>query len=61
MYVVIGTSPAHDNSIAVGPFRSLDRAHDAADALTAKGYVSEMVPLTPLADVDDSPGWDETP
>lgn len=59
--VVIGTSPAHDVSVVVGPFRSPDRAEQASQDLTAKGYNTETCPLVGGADIDAvelSAAWD---
>lgn len=46
-YVVIGTSPFVDISVTSGPFRSLDRAQQAAEELDSRGYVTETCELIP--------------
>lgn len=51
-YVVIGTSPFHDVSVAVGPFRSAERAAGADRELTARGYNAETCELVAVSDVD---------
>jgi len=55
--IVIGTSPASDVSVAVGPFRSERTAAAAADELTAKGYNAEVCPLVTVGAVDLSEAW----
>lgn len=49
--VVIGTSPFHDTSVAVGPFRSTAHARDAVLELECRGYSAETVPLQPVDEV----------
>lgn len=50
--VVLGTSPFIDTSVAVGPFRSQERAQDAVLELEYKGYVTETVELVPASEID---------
>ena len=52
MYVAIGTSPFTDTSVAVGPFRSRDKADEAYGALTERGYVVEVCELLSIADIE---------
>jgi hypothetical protein len=58
MLVVLGTSPAVDVTVAVGPFRNERTARMAADELIAKGYTTEVCSLWTAADVDASPAWE---
>lgn len=44
-YVVIGTSPMHDTSVACGPYRTIDRALQADGEMIQRGWNAEMVPL----------------
>jgi hypothetical protein len=52
MLVVVGTSPFHDTSVAVGPFRSEDIAANAAEVMTERGWNVEVCELVSLMDVD---------
>lgn len=56
-YVVIGTSPTHDTSVVAGPYRSYDKAREAASEVDAKGYVSEICELLRVEDIELSPAW----
>lgn len=51
-FVVIGTSPFADTSIAVGPFRSRENAQEASSEMEYKGWVTEICPLSKAADVE---------
>lgn len=51
-FVVIGTSPFHDVSVAVGPFRSADRAAAADGELASRGWNTEVCELMAVSDVD---------
>lgn len=51
-YVVIGTAPTMDVTVAVGPFRSEKAASEAWNELTAKGYNAETCPLLKVDDLD---------
>jgi hypothetical protein len=51
-FVVIGTSPFFDLSVAVGPFRSAHRASAADDELASRGWNTEVCELMAAADVD---------
>ncbi len=51
MLIVIGTSPFHDTSVAVGPLKTSAAAHTAADDLTYRGWNTEIVELVKAADV----------
>lgn len=57
-YVVIGTHPDVDTSVAVGPFRSLEKAAAADAKLTAKGYVSETCTLYDVDELEPLHGED---
>jgi hypothetical protein len=50
-YVVIGTSPFNDVSVAVGPLRSQNRATDVDAELTRRGWNTEVCPLMSIEDV----------
>jgi hypothetical protein len=58
-YVVIGTAPVVDTSVVVGPFRSIERASAAWDALTAKGWNAELCTLATVAEVESVDDWSE--
>lgn len=58
-YVVIGTAPTVDVTVAVGPFRSLARVREADEELTAKGYNTETCQLFDVDEVELLSGWDE--
>jgi len=51
-YVVVGTSPFVDTSVATGPYTSPERALQAATELDHLGYNTEVVPLHRVADLD---------
>ena len=51
-YAVIGTSPFHDVTVAIGPFRSVESASRADDELAAKGWNTELVTLENVNDID---------
>lgn len=51
-YVIVGTSPFSDTSIAVGPFRSSLRAAEADQELVHGGWNTEVCPLLAVTDVD---------
>jgi hypothetical protein len=53
MLIVIGTSPFHDTSVAVGPFRSEKKAGDAADELTSRGWNAETIPLSRITEIPE--------
>ncbi len=57
MYAVIGTAPTVDTTVAVGPFRSLDRVRDAENDLIAKGYNVETVSLFAVDEVESVSSW----
>lgn len=57
-YVVLGTSPALDVTVAVGPFRTEAKAREASDDLILKGYNVEVCQLWYVTDIDESPAWD---
>jgi hypothetical protein len=50
-YVVVGTSPFADTSVAVGPFGSLGKALAASREVEHLGYVTEICPLHSVADL----------
>jgi hypothetical protein len=51
-YVIIGTSPFSDTSIAVGPYRSPQRVTDADAKLTHCGWNTEVCELLAVEDVE---------
>lgn len=51
-YVVIGTSPFNDVSVAVGPFRSLDRVAEADAEMSHRGWNTESCELMSLDDAE---------
>ncbi len=50
-YVVVGTSPYYDTSVAVGTYKLAERAAAAAKNLERKGWNAEIVPLSTLGEV----------
>ncbi len=60
LVVVIGTSPAMDVSVAVGPFRSQVKAREAFVELEHKGYVAEICPLRKIDEIEVSEAWEAT-
>ncbi len=56
-YGVIGTSPAIDTSVLVGPFRSENKAREAAEDLTVKGYNTEVCQMLSTGEVETSLDW----
>lgn len=51
-YVVIGTSPFVDCSVAVGPFRLRTSVEGAENELTQRGYNVETCELLDISDVE---------
>lgn len=50
-YVVIGTSPFNDTSVAVGPFRNPDIANTANEDLESLGWNAEVCQLMSVGEV----------
>lgn len=50
-YIVIGTSPFIDISVAIGPFHTVDAALAASSGLTYRGYGTEICHLQKLSDI----------
>jgi hypothetical protein len=50
--VIIGTSPFNDVSIAVGPFRSTEKATEADNELTFRGWNTEICELMSVSEVN---------
>lgn len=50
-YIVIGTSPFNDTSVAIGPFRTVDKALYNTVELEYKGWNTEIVTLLPIVEV----------
>lgn len=48
-YVVVGTNPDYETTVAVGPFRSGKKIDEAWTAMAALGFVAETVEVEPLA------------
>lgn len=57
-FIVIGTSPASDTSVVVGPFRSYANAQAADLDVVALGYVTEICECLTVAQLDVSAPWD---
>jgi len=57
-YVVIGTAPCNDTSVAIGPFRTEAKASQAWDQLTHLGYNAETCLLMSLNDVGPAHDYD---
>lgn len=51
-FVTVGTAPTVDVSVVVGPFRSRQRAIDAAGAMDALGYITEICECQALDDLE---------
>jgi hypothetical protein len=58
-YVVVAFSPVADASAVVGPFRSYGWAKEASKNLMARGYNTEICPLTQVEDVPAADVWDD--
>jgi hypothetical protein len=50
-FVVVGISPFHDTSVAVGPFRSAAKIAEAESDLTHKGWNTETIELSRLDEI----------
>lgn len=50
-YVVIGTSPFADTSVAAGPFRSQGRAERVDTEMTFRGWNTEICELISESDI----------
>jgi hypothetical protein len=59
-YVVIGTSPVIDTSVAIGPL-PFTKTGAVTIELESRGYITEvceLLSLAELAELEDSPPWD---
>lgn len=50
-YVVIGTSPFADTSVASGPFRSIERAGRVDTEMTFRGWNTEVCELVAESEI----------
>lgn len=52
MYAVIGTDPFADTSTACGPYRTIEAAQKADEAMTHLGWNTELVELQQPAELE---------